>query len=293
MLKIYDILNEIATDSIEYNVAMGKVSASKGRDILRSMGATFDGECSISIGSTDDFVMNGYLRLIPYGSNVITPGSQKSKDTHRIYGSAFNFSSSPSSTQNNKFIWVDGSGTEITNTGIIDALNQTYLNRESLNKTLSYNNVDYFKTNSGWATYNKVTNKTGMTISKDPNKQPNQGTLNKEWLSKNKIPINYKITYNGIDYVLQKGKQNNITSNTVLDNVMLDGTQKYTDCSIEFYEFNSSLINTPLNKGFNPKIINPGEKIKCKVNFFIKILKSNPPQTNCDWGVFYITQINK
>jgi hypothetical protein len=349
MLKIYDILNEIIKeDSIERSVAIGKVSASKAKEQLRNLGVNFDGECSISIGSIDDFRMNSYLKLIPYGDKIVTPGSQKSKDTYRIYSTSLNFSPSTSKNNNtqkinageqitfsgmtfeylgqqwglvsNKKIWVDNKNFVVTDTKLINKLNFDYTKKESLNKILTKNNIDYIKTNVGWATYNKSNRKSGMIITKKTSTLPNQTSLDKEWFITNPPPTNYKIVYNGFDYfmsnkkmvsILPKGitnsmlsnewinqnnQQNNnqITNTTILKDIMFDGTSmRYDNCEIEFYEFNSSDINQILNKNFKPKKINSGENIKCKKNYYIKILKSNPRINNCDWGVLYITQLEK
>jgi hypothetical protein len=182
-------------------------------------------------------------------------------------------------------------------------------------------------TNVGWATYNKNTGKTGIVVTKKTNKQPNQSTLNMIWLKQNPIPNGYKLNYNGNEYISttkkvtntvskqinqqlttewlkqksnnqQQNQTNQITNYTVLDDIVLKQGGYKILCELEFYQFNSNDINQPLNKGFNPRKIKPGELIKCKNTYYVKILSPNPnPQKivgkPCEWGVIHITRLEK
>jgi hypothetical protein len=213
-------------------------------------------------------------------------------------------------------IWVDDNGLEATGKTIV--LNTKYSINTSQNKILNYNGFDYIGTKAGWAIYNKNTGKSGLVITNNTKKPINQQTLHKAWIKQNPIPINFKVNYGGVDYTMtnkktlkptkynqivtnewlnQKGNQNQqpqITNDTILDKVVLKGSQiKYVDCELEFYEFNSSDINQILTKNFNPKKINTGQPIKCKKTYYVKILRSNPRLINCEWGVIYITRIEK
>jgi len=339
-------LNE-NTDPAVTDIARAKISLSKSKDILRDMGVNFgQGKCSIPIGYSGDFFMNSYVRLIKYNdinNPVLTPGSQKSQDTYRLFGSALNFSNvnvnqnqQPNGGSqitlsgvtfefqgnmwgkiNNKKVWLDNKGIEVNNT-VSNILNSMYITNESKNKFLTYNNIDYVKTNIGWATYNRTTGKSGMVITKKNNVQPNQTTLNNEWFKINPIPKNYSLKYNGFDYKFGEVKKiqspltknlnqqltnewlkqnsqnqtNQISNVTVLDDISIESTkEKLVNCEIEFYEFDSSFLNKPLQKGFRPRKLTPGSFIKCKTNYYIKILKSYPKMNNCEWGVIYITQL--
>jgi hypothetical protein len=368
MLKISDILKEIIVERInenisdapEYNVALGKIAGEKARNILRNLGVNFDkGSCSIAIGSIDDFEMNSYVRLIPYGDNIITPAQREtaatktSSQTFNVYGSDLNFS--PQSKGQNqqqspqigeqivlsgvtfewmgqqwnsvsqKSVWVDNNNNPYT--GNVQMLNTQYVLNESKNKILNYSGFDYLMTNVGWATYNKNTGKTGIVVTKKTNKQPNQSTLNMIWLKQNPIPNGYKLNYNGNEYISttkkvtntvskqinqqlttewlkqksnnqQQNQTNQITNYTVLDDIVLKQGGYKILCELEFYQFNSNDINQPLNKGFNPRKIKPGELIKCKNTYYVKILSPNPnPQKivgkPCEWGVIHITRLEK